>query len=140
MQNTSQIGNYADYANISTYAMQTAIDPALEALGVQMAYRLAQVINLIVQNTADGAEAADAKVAMTPLGTNLTAQDITAAAQSLTASMPFPSTMGDTHGCHPSADCRETSLISTQPNRITDVLKRTARRPGASAGVAVSRW
>ena len=43
----------------STYALQTAIDPALEALGVQMAYRLAQVINLIIQNTADGAGAVD---------------------------------------------------------------------------------
>jgi len=51
VQNTSTIGNYADYANISTYALQTALDPALEALGVQMAYRLAQVINLIIQNT-----------------------------------------------------------------------------------------
>jgi hypothetical protein len=125
VQNTSTIGNYADYANISTYALQTAIDPALEALGVQMAYRLAQVINLIIQNTADGASIVDPKVAMVPLGTEVTAQDITAAVQSLTAvnALPFdnarfagvihPLIVGDI-------------LISTQPNGITDVLKRTA--------------
>jgi hypothetical protein len=124
VQNTSTIGNYADYANISTYALQTAIDPALEALGVQMAYRLAQVVNLIVQNTADGAGAVDAKVIMTPLGAHLTAQDITAAAQSLTAVNALPFENGRFTGViHPLivGDI----LMSTQPNGITDVLKRT---------------
>ena len=41
---------------ILRYTMQTALKTALKAVGVQMAYRMAQVINLIVQNTADGAE------------------------------------------------------------------------------------
>ena len=91
VQNTSTIGAYADYANISTYAVLTAIDPALEALGVQMAYRMAQVINLIIQNTADGASVVDATVAHTPLGTNLIAQDITSIVQSLTAVNVCPS-------------------------------------------------
>ena len=125
VQNTSTIGNYADYANISTYALQTAIDPALEALGVQMAYRLAQVINLIIQNTADGAAAVDPKVAMVPLGANVTAQDITAAAQSLAAVNALPFDNGRYTGViHPLivGDI----LMSTQPNGITDVLKRTA--------------
>jgi len=125
VQNTSTIGNYADYANISTYALQTAIDPALEALGVQMAYRLSQVINLIIQNTADGAAAVDPKVAMVPLGANVTAQDITAAAQSLAAVNALPFDNGRYTGViHPLivGDI----LMSTQPNGITDVLKRTA--------------
>jgi hypothetical protein len=125
VQNTSTIGNYADYANISTYALQTAIDPALEALGVQMAYRLAQLINIIIQNVADGANVVDALVAHTPLGTNLVAQDITSMVQSLGAVNALPFENGRFTGViHPFivGDI----LISTQPNGITDVLKRTA--------------
>lgn len=125
VQNTSTIGNYADYANISTYALQTAIDPALEALGVQMAYRLAQVVNLIIQNTADGASAVDPLVAHAALGTNLVAQDITSAVQSLAGVNALPFENGRYAGViHPFivGDI----LISTQPNGITDVLKRTA--------------
>ena len=126
VQNTSTIGNYADYANISTYALQTAIDPALEALGVQMAYRLAQVINLIVQNTADGAGAVDPLVVHVPIDpTGLIAQDITSMSQSLAAVNALPFDNGRFTGViHPLivGDL----LISTQPNGITDVLKRTA--------------
>ena len=126
VQNTSTIGNYADYANISTYALQTAIDPALEALGVQMAYRLAQVINLIIQNTVDGAGAVDAKSIHVPIGaTGLVAQDITAMVQSLTAvnALPFENSRM-TGVIHPLLV--GDMLISTQPNGITDILKRTA--------------
>jgi len=125
VQNTSTIGNYADYANISTYALQTALDPALEALGVQMAYRLAQVINLIIQNTVDGAGAIDAKAIHAPLGTNLVAQDITSMVQSLAGVNALPFENGRFTGViHPFivGDI----LISTQPNGITDVMKRTA--------------
>ena len=125
VQNTSTIGNYADYANISTYAVQTAIDPALEALGVQMAYRMAQVINLIIQNTVDGAGAIDAKAIHVPIGANLIAQDITSMVQSLAGVNALPFENGRMTGViHPLivGDI----LISTQPNGITDVLKRTA--------------
>jgi hypothetical protein len=125
VQNTSTIGNYADYANISTYALQTAIDPALEALGVQMGYRLAQLINTIIQNTADGASVVDPTVNHPPLGTTLVAQDITSCVQSLTAVNALPFEAGRFTGViHPLmvGDI----LVSTQPNGITDVLKRTA--------------
>jgi hypothetical protein len=126
--NTSTIGNYADYANISTYALQTAIDQALEALGVQMAYRLAQVINLIVQNTADGANAVDPLVGHLSKTGNaiVTTTDITTAVQSLQGvnALPFedgrymgvmhPFTVGDI-------------LLDKNNNSLTDVLKRTAQ-------------
>jgi hypothetical protein len=125
VQNTSIMGNYADYANISSYALHTAIDPALEALGVQMAYRLAQVINLIIQNTADGAALVDPMVQLELLGTTITAQDITSAVQSLTAVNALPFENGRYTGViHPLivGDL----LISTEPNGFTDVMKRTA--------------
>jgi hypothetical protein len=125
VSNTSTIGNYADYANISTYALQTALDPALEALGVQMAYRMAQVINIIIQNTVDGASVVDATVVHVPIGTGLIAQDITSMVQSLAAVNALPFDQGRFTGViHPLivGDI----LISTQPNGITDVLKRTA--------------
>ena len=128
VQNTSTIGNYADYANISTYALQTAIDPALEALGVQMGYRLAQIINTILQNTVDGANAIDplvghlSKTGSAPLQTT----DITTAVQSLQGvnALPFedgrffgvmhPFTVGDI-------------LVDKNNNSLVDVLKRTAQ-------------
>ena len=127
VQNTSTIGNYADYMNISTYALQTAIDPALEALGVQMAYRLAQVVNIITQNTADGANAVDALVGHLSKVGNATVKttDITTAVQSLQGvnALPFedgryfgvvhPFTVGDV-------------LVDTTNNSIVDVVKRTA--------------
>jgi hypothetical protein len=127
VQNTSTIGNYADYANISTYAMQTALDPALEALGVQMAYRLAQVINLIVQNTVDGAAAVDPLVDdLSKTGANVVhASDIRAAAQSLAGVNALPQGDGRYYGItHPFTV--GDILNDTTVNGITDVLKRTA--------------
>ena len=126
VQNTSTIGNYADYASISSYAIQTAIDPALEALGVQMGYRLAQVVNIITQNTADGANVVDPLVIHAPLNAaGLQTQDVTSAVQSLTAvnALPFQDNhfAGIIHPL-PVGDI----LISTTNNSLVDVLKRTA--------------
>jgi len=127
VQNTSTIGQYADYANISSYALQTAIDPALEALGVQMAYRLAQVINTILQSTANGAAAIDAKVDLTPLitGPGLTTADITMAIASLAGVNAQPFADGKYAGIiHPFV---VGDLLADQsPGGITDVLKRSA--------------
>jgi hypothetical protein len=90
-----------------------------------MAYRLAQVINLIIQNTADGASVVDPLVNHPPIGTNLTAQDITSAVQSLTAVNALPFENGRFAGViHPLVV--GDMLVSVQPNGITDVLKRTA--------------
>jgi hypothetical protein len=127
LQNTSTIGNYADYMNISTYALQTAIDPALEALGEQMAYRLAQLINIIIQNTADGANTIDPLVGhLSKTGAaTIETTDVTTAIQSLAGvnALPFedgrffgilhPFTVGDL-------------LVDTKNNSLVDVLKRTA--------------
>ncbi len=128
VQNTSIIGNYADYMNISTYALQTAIDPALEALGVQMAYRLAQVINMIIQNTADGANAVDplvghlSKVGSAPLVTT----DITTAVQSLQGINALPFQDGRYFGVtHPFSV--GDILVDKAWNGLVDVLKRTAQ-------------
>jgi hypothetical protein len=87
---------------------------------------MAQVINLIVQNTADSAGVVDPAVIHTPIDpTGLIAQDITSMAQSLTGVNALPFEDGHFTGViHPLivGDI----LISTQPNGITDVLKRTA--------------
>lgn len=127
VQNTTTILNFADYMNISTYAIQTAIDPALEALGVQMAYRLAQVVNIILQNVADGANGVDplvghlSKVAAATIATT----DITAAVQSLQGVNALPFEDGRYFGViHPFAV--GSILVDSTNNSLTDVLKRTA--------------
>lgn len=125
VQNTSIIGNYADFANISAYALQTAIDPALEALGVQMAYRMAQIINMLLQNTADGASAVDPLVATLSKTGNATVEtvDVTAAAQSLQGVNALPFDNGRFTGViHPFivGDI----LSDRNNNSLVDVVKR----------------
>ena len=128
VQNTSTIGNYADYLNISTYALQTAIDPALEALGTQAAYRLAQLINIIIQNTADGANAVDPLVGhLSKTGsTTLVTTDITTAVQSLQGVNALPFEDGRYYGVtHPFSV--GDVLVDKNNNSLLDVLKRTAQ-------------
>lgn len=128
VQNTSTIGNYADYMNISTYALQTAIDPALEALGVQMAYRLAQLINIIIQNTADGANAVDPLVGhLSKVGSaTLATTDITTAVQSLQGVNALPFEDGRYFGVVSPFGVGDV-LVDSKNNSLTDVLKRTAQ-------------
>ena len=126
VSNTSIMGNYADYMNISTYALQTAIDPALEALGVQMAYRMAQVINTILQNTADGASVIDPLVAALskPADVPMDSTDITIAAQSLAGVNALPFQDGRFTGViHP--HIVGDILIDKTNNSLVDVLKRS---------------
>lgn len=128
VQNTSTIGNYADYANISAYALQTAIDPALEALGVQMGYRLAQIVNMILQNTADGANAIDPLVGHLSKTGSATLQttDITTAVQSLQGVNALPFEDGRYFGVmHPFSV--GDILVDKNNNSLVDVLKRTAQ-------------
>lgn len=125
VQNTSIIGNYADYANISAYALQTAIDPALEALGVQMAYRMAQIINIIIQNTVDGAGLVDPLVGqLSKVGTaTVETTDITAAAQSLQGVNALPFEAGRFTGViHPFVV--GDILTDKTNNSLVDVVKR----------------
>jgi hypothetical protein len=128
LSNTSIIGNYADYMNISTYALQTAIDPALEALGVQMAYRLARLINILIQNTADGAAQLDPLVdQLSKSGTaELNNNDITSAVQSLQGVNALPFEDGRYFGIiHPFAV--GSVILDAANNSLVDVLKRTAQ-------------
>jgi hypothetical protein len=125
VSNTSIMGNYADYMNISTYALQTAIDPTLEALGVQMAYRMAQVINTILQNTADGASVVDPSVATEKAAADpMTSDDVVIAAQSLQGVNALPFAEGRYTGViHP--HIVGDILLDKTNNSLTDVLKRT---------------
>jgi hypothetical protein len=128
VQNTSTIGNYADYMNISMYALQTAIDPALEALGVQMAYRLAQLVNTILQNTADGANTVDPLVGHLSLtgSATLATNDITTAVQSLQGVNALPFEDGRFFGViHPFSV--GDVLMDNTNNSLVDVVKRTAQ-------------
>jgi N4-gp56 family major capsid protein len=127
VQNSSTMGQYADYMNISDYALGTAIDPTLEALGVQMSYRLAQVINTVVQNTADAAAATDTLVddLSKDATTTLTTTDITAAVQSLAGVNALPMENGSYFGIiHPFTV--GDILTDKTNNSLVDVVKRTA--------------
>jgi hypothetical protein len=128
VQNSAQMGQYADYMNCSDYALGTAIDPTLEALGVQMSYRLAQIINMLIQNTADSANTVDpltghlSKDATTPLEVT----DITAAAQSLAGVNALPLQDGRYFGIMSPFSAGDI-LSDKSNNSLVDVIKRTAQ-------------
>lgn len=62
LSNLTKIGNYADYLNYSKFALQLAIDPALENGAKELAYSLARTLSLLTRTTADGLSAVDSSV------------------------------------------------------------------------------
>jgi hypothetical protein len=127
LNNTSTIGNYADYINVSSVALMTAIDPVLDSLHVEMAYRLAQTLNTVIQLTADGAVSIDASVNSHSKAYNvpMATTDITTNVQSLVGRNVKPFEGAFMRGIvHPFI---VGDIINDNSNNgITDVLKRTA--------------
>lgn len=62
LNTTATIGEYADYANFSSLSLATAIDPTVENVAREMAYRLGESLSGLVRATADGASSVDASV------------------------------------------------------------------------------
>jgi hypothetical protein len=78
------IGEYADYANFSSLALATAIDPVVENVSREMAYRLGLSLSALVQAEADGAHSIDGSVQVQlASGTKLSRNDIVSAVQSM---------------------------------------------------------
>ena len=127
LSNTSTIGQYADYLNLSDLSMQTSIDPVLTNVSKLLGYRLAQTLNVIVQNTADGAAAVDSSVNAHSKAWNvpIATTDITTNVQSLAGRNVQPFESGFYAGIvHPFI---VGDFINDNANNgITDVLKRTA--------------
>lgn len=62
LNTTATIGEYADFANFSSLSLATAIDPTVENVAREMAYRLGESLSGLVRATADGANAVDSSV------------------------------------------------------------------------------
>lgn len=69
---TATIGEYADFATFSSLSLATAIDPLVENVEVEFAYRLGQSLSALVRTTADGANTVDASVAVALAATSTT--------------------------------------------------------------------
>lgn len=148
-QATAVIGQYADYCNVSDIALETAIDPALENLEREVAYRLALSLSIIVRNVADGANSIDSSVKnANAAGVLMTRPLLTVDGQSLAGRnvMPFdrganrfvgiihPFIVGDVYN-------------DPSNNGLVDVLKRTTEGadklkelPGDDEEVQVLDW
>lgn len=127
LSNTSTIGQYADYVNVSDLAMATAIDPALENIQKEMAYRLGQTLSIIVRNTADGASAIDASVNLQkPANSPFGKTDITTNVQSLRGRnvLPFDLERNKFCGVIHSFVIGD-AMNDNSNNSITDILKHT---------------
>lgn len=62
LQSTAVIGEYADFATFSSRALATAIDPVVENIGTEMAYRLGQSDSALVRITADAGTSVDSSI------------------------------------------------------------------------------
>lgn len=124
---TATIGQYSDYVNISDLAMATAIDPALENIQKELAYRLGLTLSTLVRNTADGASIIDTSVDDLSLAAAVpfTKSVITSAVSSLAGRNVMPFDRGYYTGAiHPFIV--GDTLNDNANNSLTDVLKRTA--------------
>lgn len=127
VNNVSTIGQYADYVNISDLSLMTAIDPALENIQKELAYRLGLTFSTIVRNTADGASVIDASVSGLSKAYNVpfTKSDITSGVQSLAGKNCKPFYAGKMCGViHPFIV--GDALNDAANNSLTDILKRSA--------------
>lgn len=131
VNNVATIGQYADYVNLSDIALQTALDPALENIQKELAYRLGLALSTLVRNTLDGANAIDSSVSGGSLAYNVafTKSNITSAVQSLAGRNVMPFDQGHMCGVvHPFIV--GDALNDTSNNSLTDVLKRTVEGQG----------
>lgn len=127
VSNTSTIGQYSDYVNLSDLVMQTAIDPALDNINKELAYRLGLTLSTLVRNTADGAAVIDGSVDDLSLAAAVpfTNTVITSAVSSLSGRNVKPFDRGYYTGAiHPFIV--GDALNDNSNNSITDTLKRTA--------------
>jgi hypothetical protein len=127
VNNTARIGQYADYVNMSDLSMQTAIDPALENIQRELAYRLGLSLSQIVRGTADGASAIDASVSGNSLAFNVpfTKSTITSAVQSLVGRNVQPFAANHMTGAiHPFVV--GDAINDASNNSLVDMLKRSA--------------
>src|SRR5271166_2661542 len=124
---TATIGEYADYANFSSLALATAIDPVVENVGRELSYRLGQSLSAITRAVADGANAVDASVRFgLASGTAISLANIRAQVQSLAgrAVLPFNETEALMAGViHPFAV--GDLLNDSSNNSAVDILKHT---------------
>ena len=124
---TATIGEYADYANFSSLALATALDPIVDNVSRELSYRLGQTLSAIVRAVADGANSIDASVAVNIAGgTSLALANIRSQVQSLAgrAVLPFDEAANMFSGViHPFAV--GDLLNDSSNNSAVDILKRT---------------
>jgi hypothetical protein len=119
------IGQYCDYVNVSDYSLETAIDPALENLEKEMAYRLAGTISSLVRSQADGSKTVDPSVDVSKTtGTVLTIQDPISATQELRQRSVMPFTDNKFVGCISPLAVGDI-LTATTNNSLVDIYKHT---------------
>lgn len=129
----AQIGEYMDYINFSSLSLFTAIDPAVMNLSVELAYRLAQSLAILVRNTADGETSFDA-TALTKLpATSTTVYTVNSlsyirAAQQELAHRSVPPPKGEKNYCCAIDPLTWGDVINdTSNNSPIDILKHTDR-------------
>jgi len=126
-QNSSQIGQYADYVNLSDMARATAIDPTLENIQKELAYRLGLSMSIITRNTIDGAGTIDSSVyanTKTSANSPFTRSDVTTNIQSMAGRNIQTFDRGKYAGAIHPFIVGDTVNDSTN-NSLVDVLKHT---------------
>lgn len=125
LSNLTTIGQYADYINFSDLSLETAIDPTLENVSREMAYRLGQSLSTIVMRTADGAFLIDSSARnQLPAAQVFTKSTVIATIQSLAGRNVMPFDRGKFCGVvHPFVVGDVVNDVTN--NSASDVLKHT---------------
>lgn len=124
---TATIGQYADYVNVSDFALETAIDDSLGNIQKELAFRLGLTLSTLVKNTLDGGNAIDSSVLFQkPANVPFSRTDITNQVQSLLNRNVLPFDTGRNCMAGFISPCFVGDTINDAANNsLVDVLKHT---------------
>ena len=122
------IGQYTDYVNISDYALETAIDPAMENLEREETYRLSGTINTLIKTQFDNLNTIDSSTLTQKIsGSVLVRTDLTGMTQELRQRSVKPYDIGANNFCGTVTPLSIGDVLNDSANNsLTDIYKHTS--------------
>ena len=118
LTNSQVIGEYSDFATFSSLAIATALDPVVENVGKEMAYRVGQTLSQLIRIELDGGTVIDPSVLI-----SLGATDLSTFSRLTRASLVSAVSSLKTRGVHPQDGGLYKGVIS--PAAVGDMLADT---------------
>jgi hypothetical protein len=122
------VGQYTDYVNISDYALETAIDPAMENLEREETYRLSGTINTLIKTQFDNLNIIDSStLTQKASGSVLVRTDLTGMTQELRQRSVKPYDIGANNFCGVVTPLAIGDVLNDSANNsLVDIYKHTS--------------